>query len=187
MPDAPATNGSFGQRIRNFLWENKNYIFLTGCFAGVLAALVVYMMKQRSELKTVVNECTELKKAMMKQRSELKTVHINLLETENECTELKKAMMKERSEFKTVVNECTELKKAMMKQRSELKTVHINLLETENECTELKKAVKEHNELMKWQKDYFGRRWARFVSSDENAFQKKFELSWEKLISLITK
>ena len=134
MQDAPATNGSFGQRIRNFLWENKNSIFLTGCFAGVLAALVVYMMKQRSELKTV---------------------HIKLFKAGNECTELKKAV----------------------KEHNELMI----------RCTELKKAVKEHDELMIRQKDYFGRRWARFVSSDENAFQKKFELSWEKLISLITK
>ena len=163
MQDAPATNGSFGQRIRNFLWENKNSIFLTGCFAGVLAALVVYMMKQRSELKTVhiklletVNKCTELKKAV----KELKTAHIKLLEAVNECTELKKAV-------------------------KELKTVHIKLLEAVNESTELKKAVKEHIFLLIQQKHYFGRRW--FVSSDEGAFQKKFELSWEKLRSLITK
>ena len=64
MPDAPATNGSFGQRMRNFLWDNKNSIFLTGCFVSVLAALVVYMMKQRQVRILEVNECTELKKAV---------------------------------------------------------------------------------------------------------------------------
>ena len=62
MPDVPAENESFGQRIRNFLWDNKKYIFLTGCFAAsVSVVLVVYMMRQRPEHIEVLEEYTEPK------------------------------------------------------------------------------------------------------------------------------
>ena len=60
--DVPAENVSFGQRIRNFLWDKK-YIFLTGCFGSLSVVLVVYMMRQRSEhnkVLEVVKEYTEL-------------------------------------------------------------------------------------------------------------------------------
>ena len=59
MPNGyvPAANVSFGQRIRNFLWDNKISIF----FGSLSAVLVVYMMKQRSEHIKVLEECTVLK------------------------------------------------------------------------------------------------------------------------------
>ena len=76
MPDVPAENESFGQRIRNFLWDKK-YIFLTGCFGSLSVVLVVYMMKQRSEHIKVLEECTVLK-----------AEHNTLLNAVKEYTEL---------------------------------------------------------------------------------------------------
>ena len=67
MPAVPAKKVSFGQRMRNFLWDNKNSIFLTGCFV-----LVVYMMRQRSE----------------HMYTELKAEHNTLLNAVKEFTEL---------------------------------------------------------------------------------------------------
>ena len=59
MPNGyvPAANVSFGQRIRNFLWDNKTSLF----FASLSAALVVYMMRQRSEHNKVLEEFMVLK------------------------------------------------------------------------------------------------------------------------------
>ena len=48
---------SFGQRIRNFLWDNKTSLI----FGSLSAVLVVYMMKQRSEHIKVLEEYMELK------------------------------------------------------------------------------------------------------------------------------
>ena len=81
MPDVPAENESFGQRIRNFLWDKK-YIFLTGCFAStsLSAVLLVYMMKQRSEHNKVLE--------VVKEFTELKAEHNTLLNAVKEFTEL---------------------------------------------------------------------------------------------------
>ena len=77
-PAVPAKKVSFGQRMRNFLWDNKKSIFLTGCFAS----LVVYMMRQRSEHNKVLEVVKEF------EFTELKAKHNTLLNAVKEYTEL---------------------------------------------------------------------------------------------------
>ena len=94
MPNGyvPAANVSFGQRIRNFLWDNKISIF----FGSLSAVLVVYMMKQRSEHNKVLDECTELK-----------AEHNTLLNAVKEYTEL--MILHNSTKLRNAIQTCYEI------------------------------------------------------------------------------